>query len=148
MESLDQNINLERNKLVVNAETSYHFEIAGKWAKFLAIMGFISSGLIAISGIFMLIAATSMPFSSGYFLLIGCVYLVMGGVLLFPAIYLLRYSNSIQRGMMGNQMEFDLAIKNLKALFKFTGIYTIVIIGAYIIFGITMALLNSPGGRF
>jgi len=149
MDSLDQNLNLSKKELVVTQEARYNFGIAGKWAKFLAIVGFISSGFVVLAGLIMMGTAVSVSFAPAQFFLMGLVYLVMGGILIIPALYLLRYANAIAQGLQSdNQTEFDSAIQNLKSLFKFAGIYTIVLIGIYILVILIAFVAAASGSRF
>ncbi|ASS48808.1 MAG: hypothetical protein A3D31_06300 [Candidatus Fluviicola riflensis] len=144
-ESIDQGINLSSSELKITEYIRKDLTTAAKWGKFLAIIGFVVVGLMFIAALFMLISAATMPsFISGQFFLMGFVYIIMAVIFVFPTLYLLRFSNSTQTGLRSeNQVDFEFGIENLRSLFKFMGIYTIVVLGLYtliILFGAFSAL--------
>jgi hypothetical protein len=131
-DSLDQNIELENDKLKINNSIKQNLLTAARWTRFLAIVGFIFTGLSGISSLIMLTTALS----SGFGPLIGAGFLYVGitVAMLFPALYMIRFSGAISKGLNSNkQSEFDYGVENLKSFFKFSGIFTIVFIGLYIL---------------
>ncbi|MES2554897.1 MAG: DUF5362 family protein [Bacteroidota bacterium] len=134
-ESIDQGINLSSSELKVTEYIRRDLTTAAKWGKFLAIIGFVVIGLMFIAALAMLISASTMPsFISGQFFLMGFIYLVMTVIFVFPTLYLLRFSNSTQIGLRSEkQVDFEYGIENLRSLFKFMGIYTIIVFGLYIL---------------
>lgn len=144
-ESIDQGLNLTSSELKVTEYIRRDLTTAAKWGKFLAIIGFVLIGLMFIAALVMLISAANLPsFISGQFFLMGFIYIVMAVIFVFPTLYLLRFSNSTQIGLQSEkQVDFEFGIENLRSLFKFMGIYTIVVLGLYvlvIIFGFLSAL--------
>jgi hypothetical protein len=144
-ESIDQGLNLNSSELKVTEYIRKDLLTAAKWGKFLAIMGFVSIGLIFLGALGLFITAATVPFIGSQFALMGFVYIVMAVVFVFPTLYLLRFSNSTKVGIESDkQAEFENGIENIRSLFKFIGIYTIVIIGIYVlifIFGMISALV-------
>lgn len=133
MDTLDQNIELDSEKLKITNSIKQNLITSAKWAKFLAIIGFIFTGFLGIASLIMLVTALATGF--GPLILMGLVYVVLTVVMLYPGLYLIRFAGSTQKAMNTNkQSEFDYGIQNLKSLFKFAGIYTIVLIGIYILF--------------
>jgi hypothetical protein len=67
--------------------------------------------------------------------LVGGVYLVFSVIYFFPGMYLLRFSNKT-RDAIDHLDENDLeeGLENLKSLFRFTGILTIVVLSLYVLF--------------
>jgi predicted RND superfamily exporter protein len=139
MDTLDQNIELDGNKLNVTNSIKENLITSAKWARFLAIVGFIFTGFLGIASLVILISALMTGFAP--LIGMGLVYVVLTVVMLFPGLYLIRFAGSIEKGLNTNkQSEFDFGIQNLKSLFKFMGIYTIVVIGIYILFFLIAAM--------
>ncbi|WP_430402370.1 hypothetical protein [Fluviicola sp.] len=132
MDTLDQNIELNGDKLKVSNSIKEHLITSAKWARFLAIVGFVFAGITAIGSLVMLVAALS----TGFGPLIGAAFLYVGlaVVMIFPALYMIRFAMSITKGLNSSkQSEFEYGVQNLKSYFKFSGIFTIVFLGLYII---------------
>jgi hypothetical protein len=133
MDTLDQQIELDSDKLRINNSIKENLITAGKWARFLSIIGFIFTGIIGIFALVVLISSLATGYG-GLFLLMGVGYLVASVIMVFPSLYLIRYAISIEKGLNSNkQGEFDYAVQNMKSFFKFMGIYTIVVIGLYLL---------------
>jgi len=137
-----------------NQSISYLGETA-RWAKFLAIVGFIFCALIAIMGIFISSFLSKyndtpgMPtgFSSAYGTGMTIFYLVVAIIMVFPYLFLLRFANAMQTALKGNdQPNMITAFRNLKSFFKFVGIVTIIGLCFYAL-AILAAVLGSLAGR-
>ena len=107
-----------------------------KWARFLAIVGFISCGLMIILGLFMgtfmgaAMASSGLGAQSG--ILFSVIYIAFAGLFVFPCLYLFKFSKSMQVAMSaGDSFQLVEGLKNLKSCFKFMGILTIVILSIY-----------------
>lgn len=125
---------------------------AAKWAKFLAIMGFIFCGLMIIIALFAgsIIGAAVSAAGSGMSSMLGTgffttIYLIIGAIYFFPCLYLFRFASQMQDAIRNHeQNRLQDSFKNLKSCFKFMGIliiimlcfYVLVIIGG-MIFGLT-----------
>ncbi|MNK12917.1 hypothetical protein D3C87_309950 [compost metagenome] len=141
MDTLDQNIELNSDKLKINNSIKENLITAAKWARFLAIIGFIFSGIMGIVSLFLLVTSLASGFAP--MILATVIYIVLTIVMLFPALYLIRFAGSTEKGLNSNkQGEFDYGIQNLKSLFKFSGIYTIVFIALYIIYVFVLARIG------
>lgn len=138
MDALDQHIELDSDQLKINNSIKENLITAAKWARFLAIIGFVFTGFMGIVSLFLLV--TAMASGIGMLMFMAVVYIGLTAVMIFPALYLIRFAGSTEKGLNSNkQGEFDYGIQNLKSLFKFTGIYTIVIIALYIIYIFALA---------
>lgn len=138
MDTLDQNIELDNEKLKISNSIKENLMITAKWARFLAIVGFIFVGILGIASLFLIV--TSLASGYGPLIFISFVYIILTIVMLFPALYLIRFAAAAEKGLGSNkQGEFDYAIENMKSLFKFSGIYTIVMIALYIVYVIILA---------
>ncbi len=70
-------------------------------------------------------------------------YLIMATLYFFPSFNLMKFGDKIKFAFENNdQAALDEGLKNLKRLFMFFGILTIVTISAYIIAIPTMIILN------
>ena len=133
-------ITLERPALGFLMETA-------RWGKLLAILGFIGLGLLVLLGLFYsaFISALSgnelegLPMGLSW--MIGLIYVVLAVLFFFPVLYLYRFSIKTQSSIRSkNTGELTQAFSNLKSVFKFFGIYTIVIMVIYalILLGVMM----------
>ena len=137
------------NDLLINTISQDNLNSAAKWGKFLAITGFVFIGLMLIGG---LVMQTLMPsfgsygYGNPFLKYIGTMYMILAIILFFPCLYLLKFSNKMQEAIrISNQESLDNAFINLKAMFKFYGIVTIVILCFYaliFLFGIGSSMMH------
>ena len=89
---------------IENQSISYSDRTA-KWAKFLAIVGFIFCALIALMGIFIgtimskYSDAAGLPsnaFNQGYGIGMTLFYIIIAIIAVFPYVFLLRFANAIK----------------------------------------------------
>jgi hypothetical protein len=129
-----------------NESTAYLGETA-KWTKFLSILGFVFCGLLIIVGIFFgsIIgtlfsggfrgvdpAGTAAARSFGG--IFAVIYIVIALLYFFPCLYLYNFSTKMQVALRSNDQEqLATSFKNLKSCFKFLGIFTLVILGIYLL---------------
>ncbi len=148
MEQLDQT---EPEELKISLPTTAYLSETAKWAKFLAIMGFIFCGIIIIVAFFAgTIFSGSMADSrfSAFGALggvgIAAIYIVLGLIYFFPCLYLFNFASKMQAALrIRDQDILDESFKNIKSCFKFMGIFTIVLLSFYvlvIIFAVVMGV--------
>ena len=107
-----------------------------KWALFLAILGFVSIGLMILAGIgaALIFSMGNLGFGAMEGTAIGVFFVVLAAVYFFPALYLYKFTAHAQKAIPYlNPTEMALAFKNLKRFFQFIGIMAIVIISIYIV---------------
>ena len=123
----------EELKIGENAK-SFLLETA-KWAKFLAILGFIGIGFMILAALMMMVLGSVIGNSSGFSPgILGLTYLVMSVLYFFPTLYLFNFASKIKSAILNqNQQDSDLGLENLKKTFKFMGIMAIVVIAIYIL---------------
>ncbi len=125
------------NELLISETSQSNLNTAAKWGKFLAIVGFILIAIMLIAGIWaqiFLSYSRSSLYDSEFIKYIGIVYAVVAIILFFPCLYLFKFSNKMQDAIrVPNQESLDTAFINLKSMFKFYGIFTIVILVMYAI---------------
>jgi hypothetical protein len=129
-------INPEITMPISNEIRNYLLE-SSKWAKFLAIVGFVGVGLLVIFGFaFMIGFSIFSSMSQVHFPIgiIGIIYIAIAVVYFFPVNYLYKFSDRIKKGITSSdQATVISAFENLKSMFKFMGIFTIVILSIYVL---------------
>lgn len=130
------------NGLGVTSDIRANLAEAARWGKFLAIVGFISVGFIVLAAIFMGVFMSSMmgemseiyPVPVPGFLF-SLIYLALAALYFFPCLYLYRFATRMQTALAADSgMDFSESFKNLKALYRFMGIFTAIILGFYALF--------------
>lgn len=130
----DLKVNENEFKLLISDEIIANLKVTSFWANFLSIIGFVYTGLLILMGLGFLIALPIIGneifpvqvFPLNY---IGIIYIVIGLVYLIPTLYLNRFADKIKTALLNfQQIEFESGFKNLRSLFKFMGITTIIMI--------------------
>jgi hypothetical protein len=127
-----------------------HMMETARWAKFLAIVGFIFLALILLAGVFVGFAGLSSQlggaFGAGLGMSVMLIYIVIGLLYLYPTYCLYKFASLLKPALnTNNQTLFNEALLNLKRVFKFIGIMMIVILAIYgiiIVFAIIGAALS------
>lgn len=140
-------------ELQIDQQASAYLGETAKWAKFLAIIGFIGCGIVLIAGIavgtFMGAAASTLGDGSPYASRMGStiggamtfVYILIALLYFFPCFYLIKFANKMQVALRANdQNQLISSFGNLKSCFKFLGILTIIILAFYLLIFIFGAL--------
>ncbi|MBC6111331.1 DUF5362 family protein [Pedobacter fastidiosus] len=139
MEDLEQDVPQEVKLVVTEEMRSYIYEIT-KWSRFLSIIGFILSALLILGSLSIGAAIGANPAmlkQLGPLAGIGGIgltimYLVIALIYFYPSLLLFRFSNKGKHAVLyGEQESLNEAMLNMKSLFKFWGILTIVIIILY-----------------
>ena len=134
MENFDNNVQGGHTFINSTEITNYLMETA-KWGKFLAIVGYVSIGILILIAIFMMIGMSTISEFSGADFPMGAVgffYIVIGAMYYFPITYLYKYAVHMKKGLHSNDITtITSGFQNLKSLFKFMAIVTIVILSIY-----------------
>jgi len=130
--------NEAKDTLLITPESIGYLLKAAKWGKFLAILGFIVTGLLVLAGILMSfvmnmvqdeLLSTDMPFSPR---VLSVIYIIIAGIYIVPVISLNSFcNNAIKAINLGSTAHLTTSMKSLKNLFVFVGISTIVILALY-----------------
>jgi hypothetical protein len=141
MENL-QETNEQENipKLIITEDIrSYLYDMA-KWANFLAIVGFVITGLMVLTSFTIgpamstdpkLAAAMAASALSPMALTVGC--LIFAFTIFYPSLLLFKYATRAKVGVLyGEQASLDEAFSKIKSLFKYWGILTLVGIALYV----------------
>jgi Family of unknown function (DUF5362) len=153
-EILDQGLNASLNQdSGLSSEDKGYLETAAKWAKFMAVMGFIGVGFMVL-GAFALMAMGSMmgsaleggsPMMGGMMGTgIAVLYLLMALPFFFTCLYLYRFASKIQASLYSNNLTATDAFLNLRNYFRLRGYIVVVIIVLYlaaIVFGVGAAAM-------
>jgi len=138
-----------RNELVLEIQAEVFLREGRKWAKFLAIVGFIFIGIGALGSIGLFAASSMMseltPVPMGS---VAIFYLIIIGIYFFPIYYLLKFADKAKEALDSrNTQTLTESMQYLKSHYKFLGIFTIVMLSLYpiiivgaIIFGASQGL--------
>jgi hypothetical protein len=155
---MEQNASTSLFDLHIDHQSSAFLHEASRWAKFLAIVGFVFCGLLAIVALFagsMLgsimdrFGSPASGFFGGAFFTI--IYLGVALLYFFPCLYLYRFGSKAQIAMKNNDNDqMTNSFRNLKSCFRFLGILTIIMLSFYVlalIFGVIVAGLATQQVR-
>jgi hypothetical protein len=135
-----ENFDLLNNDLQVSPTAQNYLTESARWGKFLSIMGFILCVIMAVIAFVLPALMVRVPpyngmsesFSSGMRIGMTVMYLLFAVLFLFPCLYLYRFSVKMQAAAKTvSQENFEESLMNLKSMFKFYGIFTIIILSVY-----------------
>ena len=117
----------------VTREIKLYLAETAKWGNLLAIFGYVFMGIMALISLVMIIGFSQMSDQIGFPMWIpGVVYLVLTGIYYIPVTYLYRFSAQMKLAVHRNDEKlYTTGFANLKSLFKFFGIFTIVLLVLY-----------------
>ena len=132
----------------IDHSSKTHLYDAAKWAKFLAIVGFVMCGLIAIFSFFVgtLFSSTrrySDDAMDGLGVFVTILYLGVGVLGFFANLFLFRFATNMMTALnTSDQFSLDRSFQNLKITFRYVGIVTIVVLSLYVLL-IVFAILGA-----
>jgi hypothetical protein len=141
-------------ELQIDPQTNGFLAETAKWAKFLAIVGFVFCGLMALGALFAgsVIATSFSQFGgAGAMAAMGSTfvtifYLGLALLCFFPCLYLFKFATKMKVALRSNDQEtINNSFGNLKSYFKFVGILTIIILSFYAI--ILLIVLAAGASR-
>jgi hypothetical protein len=151
---MEQDQNTSLFGLGIDNISKSHLSEAAKWARFLAICGFIFLGLMVIYGIVVSFLVVDMASTMSQFdttanenslknlMGIGMIifYIVFAVIAFFPYYFLLRFANKMKAALISNDQEaLNGSFQNLKILYRYMGILMIISL-VLIFFGILSML--------
>ncbi len=153
---MEQNITTDNFGLHVDNGNIPYLAEAAKWGKFLSILGFIFCALIVLvallAGTFMstLLSQFESQGMAGLGSISGTViiiyYLLIAVLYFFPCLFLFNFSSKMQTAIRNNdQIYLNNSFKNLKSLFKFWGILTVIFLCIFAV-GIIFAIVVGVTG--
>ena len=139
MEQQNQNQDADLFGLSIDTTGREHLTEAAKWARFLAIVGFVFIALFAVIAIAggSYIAnmfgrvnqynEISSGFTTGMTIAIIIYYLCIGLLVFFAYLFLYRFAVNMRMALHGNNQEFlNRSFQNLKILYRYWGILTVI----------------------
>ena len=148
----------EPQKGVLLSEEALHYlQTGAKWAKFLAIIGFIGCGFVVLMGLFAgslfsniggaMRGYGGVAQSMGAFM--SVFYIAFALLYFFPSLYLYQFAKFAQKAIMfSNSQDITLAMGKLKSFFKFLGILIIVIFSLYLLIIIGVFVMMGTYSAF
>lgn len=140
---MEQDQNTSLFGLGIDQTSKMHLSEAARWARFLAIVGFVVCGLVVLLGIFAGSILSSMmeryggnefreSGTRGFTGVISFIYICMAVLYFIPCLFLFRFANHMKAALVTDQQEtLNNSFQNLKAMFRFVGILTIIILSIY-----------------
>jgi len=138
--------------LQITPDAVSHLAVAARWSKFLSIMGFIGAGFLVLLGLALSVFFATVGRELGNIGpaslispgLLSMIYFVLAAIIIWPVIYLNNFSNYATRAVKsGNTEQLTKAVCNLKRLFLFMGITTIIILAVYLILIVAIVVAGS-----
>jgi len=145
---MESNVESSLFELQVDHEATNYLKETARWAKFMAIMGFIGCGICVLVGLFAGSIIAGMYSSVGGVGRAGAMggafysilYIALALLYFFPCLYTFNFASKMQVALRSNdQSQLNLAFKNLKSCYRFVGILTIIwlcLVGLGVIFSI------------
>lgn len=130
---------LELQELKLTKEAKNFLKEIAKWAKFLAILGFIGIALIVIlaisySTILKLMGQNEFQIAFGFPWIVSFIYMLIAVLFFFPNYYLFQFAKKMKLALVEKNDEvLTHALEMLKSHYKFYGVFTISIISIYAI---------------
>jgi len=129
---MEKNENLIAAELQIDSVAYSYLSEASKWGKFLAILGFIFTGIFVIVALFagtLISRATAYGGSSAVLggSVLTIIYLIVATINLFISLFLYRFSIKMKAALYSNdQGLLNNSFLNLKNLYKMMGIIAII----------------------
>jgi len=142
------------NLIVTEEMRSYIYEMA-KWASFLAIVGFVFTGVTIIFALTVGAATNTSPELTAMLGQLGAagqvaltiIFLVLAFIIFYPSLLLFKYANKAKYGVLyGEQVSLNEAFAKLKSLFRFWAIITILYIGLNILAFLSTVMTKVAAG--
>jgi len=121
-------------ELQVDHEATVYLKDAARWAKFLAIMGFVFCGLFVLIGLFAgsFMATMYGTMNTGRAGIMGgafftIIYIGLALLYFFPCLYTFNFAKKMQMALRSNdQLQLNQSLRNLKACYRYMGILMII----------------------
>ena len=143
---MEQNQDKSIFGLGIDPSSKAHLAEAARWARFLAIVGFIMCGLIVLIGIFAASFSTSFSskfgnefggatsMGSGMGSMMTVLYIGIAILYFFPCLFLFRFANLMKAALATEEQDnLNKSFQNLKVMFRYVGIITIIILTIYLL---------------
>jgi hypothetical protein len=144
---LDSGFNNSENGNGLNSEDKYNLTQAGKWARFLGIVGYVFTGFIAIAALFLMVGmgamGDAMGLGGGIGAMAGILYIGLAVLYFFISKHTYNFGKGMRQSIEQNiSGSLTSGFKSLNSLFTITGILTAIVVGLYAII-LLFALLGG-----
>ena len=126
---------LIETNLVIDSIGRFHLKESATWGKFLGIIGFVYSLLVACAaigtGVMMTMERGIDPGAEGKLggVSVVIIYGVFAGILFLMSLHLFRFAKKLQGSLQSNdQFQLTEALKHLRVYFRFAGIITAILL--------------------
>jgi hypothetical protein len=127
---------------------------AARWAKFLAVAGFIFCGLFVVVAVLVMSLLSSLFNSVGApgvygigALPIAFVYILIAVLNFFPCLYLYNFAARMQTALQSNDQEqLNTSFKNMRAFYRFVGVMMIIALGFFLLGILGMVIVSASAG--
>ncbi|MCH5717641.1 DUF5362 family protein [Niabella hibiscisoli] len=147
-----ENSNIFNENGLLDQNGKINLDEAGKWSRFLGIVGFVILGIMLIFGLFAgsllsgLMAASGTPFASFGATFFTVYMIVVCAIAFYPTFMLYKFGSAVRASIRTSDAAgFNQSLLYLKRYFKFVGIFTIIILGLYALIFIFSALGSVVG---
>ena len=145
--------NLIETELIVDTQGRTHFSDSATWAKFIGVMGFVFSlvmaGAGALTGYRLLEGAAASLGQNEQMLtngIIAITYFTFAAITFYMSLHLLRFAKKVHDALQTNdQFLFTEALRNLRRYFRFAGIITALVLVFTLL--VVMNVLTHLTGR-
>jgi hypothetical protein len=120
--------------LSIDPVTKDNLSETAKWARFMAIVGFVFLGIMVLSGLMVSLTMSRFETLNGNGGLMGAagssvavIYLIFAAIAFFPLLFTFRFASHMQGALNSNdQARLNASFQNLKVCFRYLGIITII----------------------
>lgn len=144
----------ELDQLHLTPENERHLLSTSKWSIFIAVVGFLFSGLMLVVGIIMIVLNRySNDFQDfqvfpipGIMSYLGLFYILLAVFYFFPSLFLIQFAAKTKKALKNRtQTDFDSGFLNMKKLALFVGIMTIIALVLTLSLPVLMGILGAMG---
>jgi len=150
---LDTDANSSGLELTLSSQARGFLMEAAKWARILAILGFVMVGIMVVFSVFAgtmfssFSNVTDSPIPAFPGAMFSLLYIAFAALYFFPILYLYRFAKGTREALKReDEPSLIYAFQNLKSHYKFIGILAVITVGFYalaLIFGVIGGLLAS-----
>jgi len=144
--------------LGIDQNSKTHLMEAAKWARFLAIVGFVICSLVAMAGIFSGSVVNQMMSRfgenelrgmsmEGFGTMISIIYIGFAVLYFFPCLFLFRFANKTKTAFATYEQDtLNKSFQNLKIMFRYVGILTIILLCLYTLSFLMIFVMGGAAG--
>jgi hypothetical protein len=152
MENTVIDTGMSEGSMSITPEIKSFLSETAKWAKFLAIIGFVGIGFMVLFGLFFSTFMASMSglggAEAGMGIIMSIFYLAFAALYFFPTLWLFKFATKMKTALANDNQSFlRESFQNLKKCYQFIGILMAIVLGLYAV-GIVIGLLFGGMAAF